>query len=152
MKIPLSNDFSDLLRAFYDAQVDFIVVGAHAMAFHGYIRATGDFDVWVRPTPENGGRVYLALVAFGAPMVGTSSADFASADLIFQIGVVPSRIDVITGIDGVSWDDAWSDAAETLYEGVPLKVLGRSSLLANKRASARPKDLIDVAELERLDP
>lgn len=150
MTMSLDNDFSDLLQAFSEAGVEYIIVGAHAMAFHGYVRSTGDFDVWVHPTAENAARVIRALTVFGAPVHDISAADLESDDLIFQIGVAPLRIDIITSIDGLSWDEAMSDVSTTIYAGVPVNVLGRASLIANKRSAGRPKDLLDVVELEKL--
>jgi hypothetical protein len=148
-KIILNNDFSDLLRAFNEAAVEFLIVGAHALAFHGHVRATADFDIWVKPTAENASRVYAALASFGAPMHKISVQDFTSDDLIFQIGVAPIRIDVMTSISGVQWDDAWRTSIASSYGDLPVRVLGREALIANKRASARPQDLIDVEILER---
>jgi hypothetical protein len=148
-KIILNNDFSDLLRAFNEAAVEYLIVDAHALAFHGHIRATADFDIWVKRTTENAHRVYAALANFGAPMQNISVQDFTSDDLIFQIGVAPIRIDVMTSISGVQWDDAWRASIASSYGDFPVRVLGRKELIANKRASGRPQDLIDVEILER---
>jgi hypothetical protein len=144
----VNNDYKDLLREFNDADVEYMVVGAHALASHGHPRYSEDFDVWVQPTPENAARVYKALATFGAPMERISVEDFVSDDLIFQIGVAPVRIDVITSISGVTWDEAWPESVPAFYGDVPVRVLGRKQLIANKRASGRPKDLIDLQTLE----
>ena len=103
----MNPDFRDLLREFIDHDVDFIVVGAHALAAHGHVRATKDLDVWVRAEPGNAGRVVSALAKFGAPLHDLSVDDLATPGVVFQIGVPPVRIDVLTDIDGVSFAEAW---------------------------------------------
>ena len=147
----LNPDFLDLLEAFSGANVEFIVVGAHALAAHGIVRATGDLDVWVRPTPENAARVVSALHAFGAPLTqhGVTEADFARPGTVYQMGLPPRRIDVLTQISGVDFADAWRERSLVTLRGAPVSFLGRASLLMNKRAAARPKDLLDVELLER---
>ena len=150
----LNPDFLDLLEAFAKAKVEFIVVGAHALAAHGVVRATGDLDVWVRPSDENAERVVAGLTAFGAPLVqhGVSAADFAKAGTVYQMGLPPRRIDVLTQISGVEFADAWADLTFVAVRGTPVAFLGREALLRNKRAAARAKDLIDVDLLERQRP
>jgi hypothetical protein len=147
----LNPDFLDLLEAFVAAQVEFIVVGAHALAAHGVVRATGDLDVWVRPSPENARRVVTGLMTFGAPLAqhGVDATDFARAGTVYQMGLPPRRIDVLTQISGVEFADAWADRAFVTVQGKPIAFLGRDTLLRNKRAAARPKDLIDADLLER---
>lgn len=150
----LNPDFLDLLEAFAKAQVEFIVVGAHALAAHGVVRATGDLDLWVRPTPENAARVVIGLTAFGAPLAqhNVSAADFARAGTVYQMGLPPRRIDVLTQISGVEFADAWADRTFVAVRGTPVAFLGREALLRNKRAAARAKDLLDVDLLERQRP
>lgn len=143
-----NNDYKDLLRTFNAASVEYLVVGAHALAAHGHPRYSEDFDVWVRPVSDNAKRVYEALAQFGAPMDLVKVDDFWSDDVIFQIGVAPVRIDVITSISGVTWDEAWPGRVAGFYGDIPISVLGRAALLKNKRASGRPKDLLDVTMLE----
>ncbi len=148
-EIPLLNpDYRDMLFALSDEGADFLIVGAFALAAHGHPRATGDIDVWIRPSPDNAERVWRALTVFGAPLFSFSVEDLTTADLVFQIGVAPRRIDIITGIDGVEFDDAWATRKLFEVEGITLATLSREHLLANKRASGRPKDLADVAWLE----
>lgn len=149
-KVSQSNDYSDMLAALNGEGAEYLVVGAHAVAYHGRPRASKDLDVWVRPSPENAERVFRAAAKFGANMHGTSAGDFTDEDLIFQIGVEPVRIDIITAIDGVSFDTAWPRRREAAYAGVPVNVIDIEDLLANKRASGRKQDLADVAALERL--
>jgi len=145
------SDFSDLLSAFNAFGVEYLVVGAHALAAHGRIRATKDMDVFVRPSVANAERVLQALADFGAPLHDLSVADLAVPGLIFQIGVPPIRIDVITVIDGVSFDEAWSDRATASLGGVAVAVLSRHHLIQNKKIAGRKQDLADVEWLESPD-
>jgi hypothetical protein len=103
----MNRDFVDLLRAFIDADVRFLVVGAYALAHHGRPRATGDLDVWVEPAAENADRVMRALANFGAPLSDVTAADFARPGVVLQIGVPPGRIDVLTELTGLQFADAW---------------------------------------------
>ena len=145
----MNQDFVDLLRAFSDHEVEAIIVGAHALAAHGYVRATKDLDVWIRPSRENAARSYRALAAFGAPVTDLKEEDLATPGTVFQIGVAPVRIDVITDIDGVTFDEAWAQRVAASFGGVPTHVLSRSLLIQNKRASGRLQDLADIERLER---
>lgn len=149
----MGTDFVDLLSAFVSRGVDFIVVGAHALAAHGVIRATGDLDVFVRPDPSVAARVVEALRDFGAPLAahGVSADDFARAGTVYQMGLPPARIDVLNAISGVTFDEAVADALTIDTSGLRFRVLGRASLLANKRATGRAKDLEDVRLLELVD-
>lgn len=147
----LNVDFVDLLRALFEAQVEFVIVGAHALAAHGLPRATGDLDVLVEPTPENATRVMTALELFGAPVAahGVTSADFETVGNVYQIGLPPRRIDLLTSISGVSFDEARASRIVVDVTDMKLPVLGRDALLKNKRATGRPKDLVDVEALEK---
>lgn len=147
----MNNDFLDLLRAFRDAQVRFLVVGAHAMAVHGTPRATGDLDVWVEASTANAERVWQALLSFGTPLhaLGVELGDFATEGGVVQIGVPPRRIDLLTSIDGVYFAPAWERRVVTDVSGCPVAFLSYEDLLCNKRTAARPKDLQDVAMLEQ---
>lgn len=120
------------------------------MAAHGHVRATKDLDVWVRPTPENARRVLEALADFGAPLTDLSLEDLARPGLIFQMGVPPVRIDVMTSIDGVDFEEAWSERVETRFAGQPTAVLSLGHLLRNKRATGRLQDQADVQALEQI--
>lgn len=147
----LNPDFRDLLLALAAERTEFIVVGAHALALHGVPRFTGDLDVLVRPTLENAARVWRAFVRFGAPVqtANISAADFAIPGVVYQIGLPPSRIDLLTEITGVTFDDAWRTRESTALEGATIFFLGRDALVRNKQATGRPKDLADVARLKR---
>lgn len=146
----LNSDYTDMLRAFSACDVKFILVGGYALGALGYPRSTLDIDLWVMASPENAAAVVRALKHFGAPLSNISEADFMTEGTIFQIGVVPRRIDIITKIDGVSFADAYPRAEVVELEGLSVRVLSLQDLLANKRASGRLKDLADVQLLERL--
>ena len=128
---------------------EFLVVGAHAVMFYTVPRYTKDLDLWVRPTLENAERVHRALVRFGAPMSDLTVADLASPGTIFQIGIAPNRVDVITSIDAVDFEDAWTRRVASTYGGVSIALLSADDLLVNKRAVGRKQDLLDVELLER---
>jgi hypothetical protein len=145
----VNQDFVDLLRAFSDHEVEAIVVGAHALAAHGHVRATKDLDVWVRPSRENAARAHRALAAFGAPLTELREEDLAIPGTVFQIGAEPVRIDILTHIDGVTFDEAWAQRVPATFGTVPTQVLSRTLLIQNKRASGRLQDLADIERLER---
>jgi hypothetical protein len=109
-----------------------------------------DFDIWVRPTAENADRVYAAIVKFGAPLHGLTAEDLTTTGLIYQIGVKPTRIDILTALSGVDFESAWRRRIEAIVDGESYFVIGRDDLIANKRASGRPQDLLDADRLERL--
>lgn len=144
----LSQDFSDLLSEFNAQGVEYLVVGAHALAAHGHIRATKDLYVWVRPDPANAPRVLEALRNFGAPLHDLTESDFTVPGVVFQIGVEPLRIDILTRIDGVTFDEAWDGREHANFAGNPVTVLSKTHLIQNKRASGRKQDLADVEWLE----
>jgi len=148
----VNPDCADLLAAFSAADVEFLVVGAHAMAAHGHVRATKDLDVWVRPGGSNASRVLRALRRFGAPLQDLSEGDLSSSDVVFQIGIDPVRIDVMTSIDGVEFEDAWRERLVATFDGIEVGVLSRRHLIQNKRATGRLQDLADVERLEREHP
>jgi hypothetical protein len=142
----VNRDFLDMLSALSAAGAEYLVVGAHALAAHGVPRATGDIDLWVRPTPDNADRVLQALGEFGAPLFDLTRADLIRDDTVLQIGLPPARIDLLTGISGVTFDDAWPRRLEiTLPElPFPVPVLSREDFVRNKRAAGRAKDRADL--------
>jgi len=145
----MNDDFRDLLRALLEAGARFLVVGAHAMAVHGVPRATGDLDVWIAVDQDNADRVTKALARFGAPLaaMGIARADFLREDQVIQIGLPPRRIDVLTSISGVRFEDAWAGRVTHEAAGMAIPFLGRDALLRNKRASGRAKDRADLEAL-----
>ena len=146
----LSPDYRDILSVFIDERVDYLVVGAYAVASHGLPRATGDLDLWVRRDAGNARRVWRALAKFGAPLSELTESELSSPGLVFQIGVEPARIDILTSIDGIEFEKAWTDRVELDVDGLRIHVIGRAHLIANKKAVGRPQDLADVARLENL--
>lgn len=147
--IELFEDFRDLLVELHNAQARFVVLGGHAVAFHGHPRATKDLDILVEADTDNAHRVYAALAAFGAPLsafeVGVE--DFASYDGVLQLGVPPRRIDIINRADGITFAEAIADGETFNVEGCEIPVIGRAALIKNKRAAGRPQDIADVKAL-----
>ena len=150
LMIELFDDFRDLLIELYDAGAKFVVLGGHAVAFHGHPRATKELDVLVEPDPENARRVYAALAAFGAPLASfeVGVEDFSSYDGILQLGVAPRRIDIINRADGITFAEAVAGGETFEIEGRPMPIIGRSALIKNKRAAGREQDAADVKALE----
>lgn len=146
----MNPDFRDLLAAFNAEGVDYLVVGAHALAVHGHVRATKDLDIWVRPSSDNAARVIRALSAFGAPLRDLTESDLSKPDTVFQIGLPPVRVDVMTAIEGVEFADAWKERVKTRFAGEPATVLSLEDLLQNKRTAGRLQDLADIEGLERV--
>jgi len=147
--IPPNSDFADLLHEFNAAGVEYVLVGGQAFGFHAQPRYTKDFDVLVNPDPQNAERVYRALGSFGAPLHELTVDDLSDPDVVFQIGVAPNRIDVLTEIEGVTFERAWTSRVEGIYGAERIWVIGIDALIENKRVAARDRDLSDVKELER---
>ena len=148
--IDLPEDFRDLLIELHDAGAEFVLLGGHAVAYHGHPRATKDLDVLVRASPGNAARVYKALAAFGAPLslFEVGEADFATYDGVLQIGLPPRRIDILNRVDGITFDEATAGQESFEVEGRRIPVIGLPALLKNKRAAAREQDLADIKALE----
>ena len=148
----IQPDFRELLELFNARAVEYLIVGAHALAFHGSPRATGDIDLYVNPTPANARRIVAALAAFGFGDIDLAAADFEQPDRVVQLGVPPVRVDLITSITGVSWDRAEAGKVAATYGDVPVHYLGRDEFIANKTAIGRPKDLADLDALGASGP
>ncbi len=146
----LNSDFSELFSTFNAVDARYLVVGGWAFTFHARPRYTKDLDLWVDATPDNGERVYRALAQFGAPLSGTSVDDFSQPGCFFIMGAAPTRIDILTVVDGLVFAEAWERRVPTYYGDVPICVLGRDDLIRNKRMVGRPQDVADVLELERV--
>ncbi len=152
MRVDLNQDWTEFLSALIAHRVRFVLVGGHAVAGHAEPRFTEDLDVFVAPSLTNGKRLRAALIAFGFGEAAPPPSVLATPDKVFMLGRKPTRIDILTGIDGVSFAEAWDGRVEAEFVSSPLYVIGRDQLLANKRAAGRAKDLLDVAALERLAP
>ena len=144
----LNDDYKDILRALSEKKAKFILVGAYAMAVHGFPRSTMDIDLWIMPDSENANLVLQALDDFGAPSGDLSPEDLQQEEIVFQIGVAPRRIDILTSVDGLKFEDAFSHSEIIDIDGIPVHVLSVSDLIKNKRASGRTKDLADAELLE----
>lgn len=143
----MNPDFVDLLRAFAAADVRFLIVGAYALAHHGRPRATADLDIWIDATPLNAPRVMGALAAFGAPTQDITELDFARPGIVFQIGVAPGRIDILTTLTGLTFDEAWTTRDQGRFGDLTVDFIGREAFVRNKRATGRAKDLGDLEGL-----
>jgi hypothetical protein len=144
----LNSHYKDILSILSEKKVKYLLVGAYAMAVHGYPRSTMDIDILVKPDQENALLVLQALDDFGAPVGNLSAEDLQKEDLIFQIGIAPCRIDILTSIDGLKFDDAYARSELIEIEGIPVHVLSIPDLITNKRATGRTKDLADAEILE----
>jgi hypothetical protein len=146
--VAVNPDFRDLFAALNAAGARYLLVGGYAVAYHAQPRFTKDLDIWTEPDAANAARVYDALRRFGAPLQELTTADLERPGTIFQIGVPPNRIDIVTAIDGVGFHEAWPGRTETTYGDEVVQVIGRAHLIQNKRASGRPQDLLDLEILE----
>ncbi len=145
----MNPDFEDFLRALLDVEARFMVAGAHALAVHGVPRATGDIDIWIEASAENADRVWAALAAFGAPMdtLGIARHDLTKPEMVVQIGLPPRRIDLLTGLSGLTFDEAWGDRVVHETGSLQIPFIGRTSLVVNKRETGRLKDRADLEAL-----
>lgn len=144
-----NSTFRDLLKAFNDCDVRYLVVGGYAVMLYTEPRFTKDLDVWVEPTPENAQKVFRALAAFGAPLSRIRPEDFATEGMYYQIGVAPVRVDILMSLDGVSFDAAWMNRREAPFGEEPAHFIGREELIRNKTAVGRALDLIDAERLKQ---
>lgn len=142
-------DFQDLLVLLNEHSVEYVIVGGYALAFHGTPRFTGDIDIFVHPHPDNAPRILDSLREFGFKFSNLNVDDFVQPNKVVQIGFPPLRIDLITSISGVSWDQAAAHKVAGTFGSVPVFYIGQDEIIANKRASGRPKDMVDVAVLEK---
>ncbi len=148
----VNADFRDLFAALNAAGADFLIVGGYALAVHGAPRFTKGLDVWVRADDVNARHVWEALDAFGARLGDLQLADLSAPGIVFQMGVPPNRIDIITGIDGVTFDEAWDRRIASAYGGQPVMIIGLEDLIRNKEATGRPQDALDAKTLRQMRP
>ena len=147
----LPPDFSAFLRLLHTSGAEYLLVGGYAVGFHGYVRATGDIDVWIRRTPDNAARVAAAVRAFGFDVPGLTDELFLDPERVVRMGHPPMRVEVLTSVSGVEFETGWAGRVETTWDGVPVRVIGLDSLRQNKRASGRHKDLADLDALPPAD-
>jgi len=143
----VQQDFRDLLVLFNAHKIEYIIVGGYALAFHGAPRFTGDLDILVKPDSENARRILEALEEFDFKSVGLRTEDFQSLDKVVQLGVPPVRVDIITSLTGVSWEEVCSGKMDGKYGDIPVHYIGREQFIANKRAIGRKRDLADLEAL-----
>jgi hypothetical protein len=143
----LQSDLREFIGLLNSHKVEYLVVGGHAVAFHGHPRFTGDIDFFIRASGENAERVLRALDAFGFGSLGITAADLTQPGQVVQLGRPPNRIDILTSISGVDFDSAWGARAPADLDGHAVNFIGAHELLTNKQASGRPKDLADAAKL-----
>jgi len=146
----LNEDYRDMLRALADEKVRFLLVGAYALAAHGYPRATMDIDIWVMPSSGNAEAVLRALRRFGAPLHDLTKEDLQKEGTVFQIGVAPRRVDILTAVSGLRFEETFARSIPVDLEGIEVHIPSRDDLIRNKRASGRTKDLADAEALESL--
>jgi hypothetical protein len=149
----LPQDFTDLLIELCEANAEFLLVGGWAVILYGHVRATDDMDIFVRPSTANSERVFAALEAFGAPLRAhaVAPAHFAREGDAYRFGVAPLKVEVLTQISGVSFDDALQGSKTFELDGYQIPYIGKQALIANKKSAGRHKDLADLEELERLE-
>lgn len=144
----LPQDWKEFIESLNANDVEYVIVGAQALAYHGVPRATGDLDVFVRASRENARRIVAALSDFGFGDLNIPVADFVHPDNVVQLGRAPTRIDILTGLDGVAFEDVWRDRLDTALGELPVHLISRENLIRNKRATGRPQDLSDIERLE----
>ena len=146
----LNKDLREFIALLNSTGVKYLIVGGHAVAFHGYPRFTGDMDFFVERAPENAVLLEQVLENFGFAGLGLTAKDFAEAEAVVQLGRPPNRIDLLTSIDGVSFEEAWKRKIDAELDGIPVHFIGKQDLCANKQASGRPQDAADLSKLKEL--
>lgn len=147
----VNSDFTDLLKLFKDNGVKYLVIGGYAVVQHAEPRFTKDLDLWIGADVANAAAVYNALREFGAPLTGLTEDDFTNEGYFYQVGVPPVRVDILMGIPGLQFEDAWDRRTEVDFDGLPVSFISRQDLITSKRASGRPQDLIDADLLSQSD-
>jgi hypothetical protein len=147
--MPLSKDLREFVALLNSNRVEYLVVGAFAVAWYGYPRFTADLDILIRPDPENSDRMIEALRQFGFGALGIDREDLTAPGQVIQLGVQPNRIDILTSVSGVTFDEAWKDRETGTLDGIPAIFIGKSALIRNKESTGRAKDIGDVEELRK---
>lgn len=143
----ISSDYKDLFKTLNRHKVNYLVIGAYAVAFYAEPRYTKDLDIWVNNDKVNSERLYEALVDFGAPLKGVSAIDFADKKMIYQIGVAPVRIDILMGVSGIQFENAWQNRKRTFYGGISINIVGIKELIYSKKKTGREHDISDTKKL-----
>ena len=143
----VNRDFKEFLELFTENGVEYLIIGGYALAFHGVPRFTGDIDIFINRSRENANRILECLDEFGFAQIGLQLADFTEADQVVELGYPPVRIDIITSIDGVTWDDAWNNRVQAAYGDVPVLFISREDFIKNKLATGKKQDLADLEAL-----
>lgn len=144
----VNSDFTDLLKLFNDNNVKYLVIGGYALIQYAEPRYTKDLNLWISTDAANATAVFQSLRDFGAPLTGMTEADFAEEGYFYQMGVPPVRVDILMGIPGIKFEEAWDNRVEVDFDGVPVVFIAREDLITAKRAAGRPQDLIDADLLE----
>jgi predicted nucleotidyltransferase len=144
----LNKDYRDILQLLNEENAEFLIIGAYALAAHGFPRATMDIDIWVKPSSENAKAVIKALQRFGVPLENLTAGDLQTDDLIFQIGVAPQRVDIITGVSGLIFEETVKNAKQILIDGIEVYLPSIEDIIKNKESTGRPKDLLDAEMLK----
>jgi hypothetical protein len=144
----MNSDFRDLFQYLNDSQAKYLLVGGYAVMHYGEPRYTKDIDIWVEASVENAQKVFPALVKFGAPLGDLSEKDFSEPGFFYQMGLPPTRIDILMSLPGLNFEEAWKERESIVHEGLEVHVISRKDLIVNKKQVARPQDLLDVALLE----
>jgi hypothetical protein len=144
----VNQDFKDLFKLLNKEKVEYLLVGAYALMFYAEPRFTKDIDIWVNPRKDNVKNLWVALEKFGAPLDNITIDDFCNEQMVYQIGIEPNRINILMGIDGVTFEEAWNNRVEEKYSGIGITVIGKKELIKNKKILSRKKDLLDLELLE----
>jgi len=143
----LSKDLREFVELLNSRKIKYVLVGGHAVAYHGFPRFTGDVDFFIDPSPENAALVAAAVSDFGFAHLGLKEADFRGPETIIQLGRAPNRIDILTSVTAVSFAEAWQTRVETRLDGLPVWVISKDLLLRNKMAVGRPQDVADAKRI-----
>lgn len=145
----LHKDIREFIALCLSQRVEFLLVGGYALAFHGAPRFTEDIDFMVLVSPGNADKLFAVLTEFGFGGAGITRDDFLESDQVIQLGRAPHRIDILTGISGVTWQEAWASRTQVDLDGLEIQVIGKAELIRNKQASGRPQDVADLARLRQ---
>lgn len=145
----VNTDFSDLLNLFKANNVKYLVIGGYAVVQYTEPRFTKDLDLWISTQPNNAEAIFKALKEFGAPLEGMSPKDFSEEGYFYQMGIPPVRVDVLMGIPGVQFDEAWERRVEVQFDDTAVMIISKQDLILAKRAAGRPQDLLDADSLEQ---